>query len=194
MRFYDLTKGQILIDNQPITDFTRESVRGQFGMVLQETWLKTGTIHENIAYGYPDASREQVVEAAKRAHAHRFIEMLPDGYDTVLTDNGSNLSMGQRQLLSISRLFVQLPEMLILDEATSSIDTRTEVLIQQAFDELMIGRTTFIIAHRLSTIQNADIILVMKEGQINEQGNHEALMRQEGFYYQMQMAGSGQSI
>ncbi|MBG9988593.1 ABC transporter ATP-binding protein [Aerococcaceae bacterium DSM 111176] len=194
MRFYDVDSGAIFIDGVNMNDYTRRSVREQFGMVLQETWLKTGTIAENIAYGYPDASREQVVEAAKRAHAHRFIEMLPDGYDTVLTDNGSNLSMGQRQLLSISRLFVQLPEMLILDEATSSIDTRTEVLIQQAFDELMIGRTTFIIAHRLSTIQNADIILVMKEGQIIEQGNHEALMRQEGFYYQMQMAGSGQSI
>lgn len=194
MRFYDVDSGAIFIDGVNMNDFTRRSVREQFGMVLQETWLKTGSIAENIAYGYPNASRDQIIEAAKRAHAHRFIEMLPDGYDTVLTDNGSNLSMGQRQLLSIARLFVQLPEMLILDEATSSIDTRTEVLIQQAFDELMVGRTTFIIAHRLSTIQNADIILVMKEGQIVEQGNHEVLMRQEGFYYEMQMAGSGQSL
>lgn len=194
MRFYDVDSGAIFIDGVNMNDFTRRSVREQFGMVLQETWLKTGSIAENIAYGYPNASRDQIIEAAKRAHAHRFIEMLPDGYDTVLTDNGSNLSMGQRQLLSIARLFVQLPEMLILDEATSSIDTRTEVLIQQAFDELMVGRTTFIIAHRLSTIQNADIILVMKEGQIVEQGNHEGLMRQEGFYYEMQMAGSGQSL
>lgn len=194
MRFYDVDSGAIFIDGVNMNDFTRRSVREQFGMVLQETWLKTGSIAENIAYGYPNASRDQIIEAAKRAHAHRFIEMLPDGYDTVLTDNGSNLSMGQRQLLSIARLFVQLPEMLILDEATSSIDTRTEVLIQQAFDELMVGRTTFIIAHRLSTIQNADIILVMKEGQIVEQGNHEVLMRQEGFYYEIQMAGSGQSL
>lgn len=193
MRFYDVDSGAIFIDDVNMNDYTRRFVREQFGMVLQETWLKTGTIAENIGYGFVNASREQIEQAAKRAHAHRFIEMLPEGYDTQLTDNGSNLSMGQRQLLSIARLFVELPEMLILDEATSSIDTRTEVLIQRAFDTLMVGRTTFIIAHRLSTIQNADIILVMNEGQIIEQGNHAQLMSQEGFYYQMQLAGSGQA-
>ncbi len=192
MRFYDVDAGGILIDGKNMNDYTRQSVREQFGMVLQETWLKTGTIAENIAYGYPDASEEAIVQAAKSAHADRFISMLPDGYQTYLTDNGGNLSTGQRQLISIARLFVELPEMLILDEATSSIDTRTEILIQQAFDELMVGRTTFIIAHRLSTIQNADIILVMKDGQIIEQGNHEELMRQDGFYRQMQLAGAGQ--
>src|SRR5699024_10063724 len=154
MRFYDLDQGQILIDNEPITDFTRESVRKQFGMVLQETWLKGGTIHDNIAYGHPNASREEVVKAAKAAHAHRFIELLPDGYDTVLTSGGAGLSTGQQQLLSIARIFVSIPTMLILDEATSSIDTRTEILIQEAFDRLMRGRTSFIIAHRLSTIMN----------------------------------------
>lgn len=193
MRFYDVDSGAIFIDDVNMNDYTRRFVREQFGMVLQETWLKTGTIAENIGYGFVNASREQIEQAAKRAHTHRFIEMLPEGYDTQLTDNGSNLSMGQRQLLSIARLFVELPEMLILDEATSSIDTRTEVLIQRAFDTLMVGRTTFIIAHRLSTIQNADIILVMNEGQIIEQGNHAQLMSQEGFYYQMQLAGSGQA-
>ncbi|MBG9982548.1 ABC transporter ATP-binding protein [Aerococcaceae bacterium DSM 111020] len=192
MRFYDVDEGAILIDGKDMKQFTRQSVREQFGMVLQETWLKTGTIAENIAYGYPEATEEAIIQAAKSAHADRFIQMLPDGYQTHLTDNGGNLSTGQRQLISIARLFVELPEMLILDEATSSIDTRTEILIQQAFDELMVGRTTFIIAHRLSTIQNADIILVMKDGQIIEQGNHDELMKQNGFYYQMQLAGAGQ--
>lgn len=186
MRFYDLDQGQILIDNQPITDFTRESVRKQFGMVLQETWLKGGTIHENIAYGHPDASREEIIKAAKAAHAHRFIELLPEGYDTVLSNGGSGLSTGQQQLIAIARIFVSIPTMLILDEATSSIDTRTEILIQEAFDRLMRGRTSFIIAHRLSTIMNADMILVMKDGSIVEQGNHDSLMQARGLYYTMQ--------
>lgn len=186
MRFYDLTKGQILIDNQPITDFTRESVRGQFGMVLQETWLKTGSIHENIAYGYPNATRELVIEAAKAAHADHFIRQLPLGYDTMVTDGGDSLSQGQRQLIAIARIFVRIPQMLILDEATSSIDTRTEILIQEAFNNLMEGRTSFVIAHRLSTIQTSDLILVMDAGQIIEQGNHQALMQLKGFYYEMQ--------
>lgn len=190
MRFYDLDQGQILIDNEPITDYTRESVRKQFGMVLQETWLKGGTIHDNIAYGHPTASRAEVVKAAKAAHAHRFIELLPDGYDTILTSGGAGLSTGQQQLLSIARIFVSSPTMLILDEATSSIDTRTEVLIQEAFDRLMRGRTSFIIAHRLSTIMNADMILVMKDGAIVEQGNHDTLMKARGLYYTMQSSRS----
>ncbi|MFL2142562.1 MAG: ABC transporter ATP-binding protein [Ruoffia tabacinasalis] len=190
MRFYDLDQGQILIDNEPITDYTRESVRKQFGMVLQETWLKGGTIHDNIAYGHPAASRAEVVKAAKAAHAHRFIELLPDGYDTVLTSGGAGLSTGQQQLLSIARIFVSIPTMLILDEATSSIDTRTEILIQEAFDRLMRGRTSFIIAHRLSTIMNADMILVMKDGSIVEQGNHDTLMKARGLYYTMQSSRS----
>ncbi|MBA5728270.1 ABC transporter ATP-binding protein [Aerococcaceae bacterium INB8] len=190
MRFYDLDQGQILIDNEPITDFTRESVRKQFGMVLQETWLKGGTIHDNIAYGHPTASRAEVVKAAKAAHAHRFIELLPDGYDTILTSGGAGLSTGQQQLLSIARIFVSIPTMLILDEATSSIDTRTEILIQEAFDRLMRGRTSFIIAHRLSTIMNADMILVMKDGSIVEQGNHDTLMKARGLYYTMQSSRS----
>lgn len=186
MRFYDLTQGQILIDDQPITDFTRESVRGQFGMVLQETWLKTGTIHANIAYGYPNATRELVIEAAKAAHADYFIRQLPQGYDTTVTDGGDSLAQGQRQLLAIARIFVRIPHMLILDEATSSIDTRTEILIQEAFNRLMEGRTSFVIAHRLSTIQTSDLILVMDAGQIIEQGNHHELMQMKGFYYTMQ--------
>lgn len=186
MRFYDLTAGQILIDNQPITDFTRDSVRSQFGMVLQETWLKSGTIHQNIAYGYPNATRELVIEAAQAAHADYFIRQLPNGYDTMVQDGGETLSQGQRQLIAISRLFVRIPQMLILDEATSSIDTRTEILIQEAFNRLMQGRTSFIIAHRLSTIQTADLILVMDKGQIIEQGDHQQLMQMKGLYYNMQ--------
>lgn len=186
MRFYDLDQGQILIDSNPITDYTRESIREQFGMVLQETWIKGGTIHDNIAYGHPDASREQVIKAAKAAHAHRFIELLPEGYDTVLRNEGAGLSTGQQQLIAIARIFVSIPNMLILDEATSSIDTRTEILIQEAFDSLMRGRTSFIIAHRLSTIMNADMILVMKDGSIVEQGNHDTLMKARGLYYTMQ--------
>lgn len=186
MRFYDLDNGQILIDNQPITDFTRQSVREQFGMVLQETWIKGASIRDNIAYGFPDASHEEIVNAAKSAHAHRFIELLPEGYDTILSEGGAGLSTGQQQLISIARIFVSIPRMLILDEATSSIDTRTEILIQQAFSKLMQGRTSFIIAHRLSTIMNSDIILVMKDGNIVEQGNHESLMLHKGLYYTMQ--------
>lgn len=186
MRFYDLNSGQILLDDQPTTDFTRESVRAQFGMVLQETWLKSGTIHDNIAYGYPNATRELVIEAAKAAHADHFIRQLPNGYDTLVTDGGDSLAQGQRQLLSIARIFVKVPHMLILDEATSSIDTRTEILIQEAFNSLMEGRTSFVIAHRLSTIQTADLILVMNQGKIIEQGNHHNLMQMKGFYYQMQ--------
>lgn len=190
MRFYDLDQGQILIDNQPMEDYTRETIRQQFGMVLQETWLKSGTIHENIAYGEPTASREQVINAAKQAHIHHFIKTLPYGYDTYLSDSGESLSVGQRQLLSIARLFVKVPPMLILDEATSSIDTRTELLIQEAFAKLMKGKTSFIIAHRLSTIQNSDVILVMDQGKIIEQGSHEMLMKARGFYYLMQTAQS----
>nr|WP_205423045.1 MULTISPECIES: ABC transporter ATP-binding protein [unclassified Facklamia] len=186
MRFYEVDSGLILIDDESITQYTRESLRQNFGMVLQETWLKTGTIYENIAYGYPNASRESVIQAAKAAHAHHFIEQLPNGYDTYLEDGGENLSIGQQQLLCIARIFINVPQLLILDEATSSIDTRTEILIQKAFDKLMTGRTSFIIAHRLSTIQTADLILVMQDGKIIEQGNHEQLMRQQGLYYQMQ--------
>ena len=160
-------------------------------MVLQETWLKTGTVHDNIAYGHPDASREQVIEAAKAANADFFIRQLPQGYDTYLADAGASLSQGQRQLLTIARIFVKIPNILILDEATSSIDTRTEILIQDAFETLMKGRTSFIIAHRLSTIQSADIILVMVDGDIVEYGNHDSLMAKKGMYYKMQTAQAG---
>lgn len=157
-------------------------------MVLQETWLKTATIHENIAFGRPEASREEVIAAAKAANAHFFIQQLPHGYDTYLADAGDSLSQGQRQLLTIARVFLAIPKILILDEATSSIDTRTEVLIQEAFNKLMVGRTSFIIAHRLSTIQNADIILVLVDGDIVEHGSHQELMQAQGVYYQMQTA------
>ncbi|HEL1596405.1 TPA: ABC transporter ATP-binding protein [Streptococcus suis] len=186
MRFYDVTAGQILLDGVPISQYSREELRRQIGMVLQETWIKSGTIHDNIAYGYPNATRELVIEAAKAANADFFIRQLPQGYDTVLADGGEGLSQGQRQLLSIARVFVKIPKILILDEATSSIDTRTEILVQEAFAKLMEGRTSFIIAHRLSTIQSADLILVMVDGKIVEQGNHEALMAEQGVYYQMQ--------
>ncbi|WP_032511950.1 ABC transporter ATP-binding protein [Streptococcus suis] len=186
MRFYDVTAGQILLDGVPISQYGREDLRRQIGMVLQETWIKSGTIHDNIAYGYPNATRELVIEAAKAANADFFIRQLPQGYDTVLADGGEGLSQGQRQLLSIARVFVKIPKILILDEATSSIDTRTEILVQEAFAKLMEGRTSFIIAHRLSTIQSADLILVMVDGKIVEQGNHEALMAEQGVYYQMQ--------
>ncbi|MGV3241503.1 ABC transporter ATP-binding protein [Streptococcus suis] len=186
MRFYDVTAGQILLDGVPINQYSREDLRRQIGMVLQETWIKSGTIHDNIAYGYPNATRELVIEAAKAANADFFIRQLPQGYDTVLADGGEGLSQGQRQLLSIARVFVKIPKILILDEATSSIDTRTEILVQEAFAKLMEGRTSFIIAHRLSTIQSADLILVMVDGKIVEQGNHEALMAEQGVYYQMQ--------
>jgi ABC-type multidrug transport system, ATPase and permease components len=163
-------------------------------MVLQDVWLKSGTIHDNIAYGYPDADRETIIEAAKAAHAHKFITALPDGYDTVLSDGGLNLSKGEQQLLSIARIFVSVPNVLILDEATSSIDTRTEIEIQKAFHKLMEGRTSFIIAHRLSTIQDSDLILVMQDGQVVEQGNHHELIEKEGLYYQMQMARSIEAV
>ncbi|HEM3897408.1 TPA: ABC transporter ATP-binding protein [Streptococcus suis] len=186
MRFYDVTAGQIVLDGVPIRQYSREDLRRQIGMVLQETWIKSGTIHDNIAYGYPNATRELVIEAAKAANADFFICQLPQGYDTVLADGGEGLSQGQRQLLSIARVFVKIPKILILDEATSSIDTRTEILVQEAFAKLMEGRTSFIIAHRLSTIQSADLILVMVDGKIVEQGNHEALMAEQGVYYQMQ--------
>ena len=186
MRFYDVTAGQIVLDGVPISQYSREDLRRQIGMVLQETWIKSGTIHDNIAYGYPNATRELVIEAAKAANADFFIRQLPQGYDTVLADGGEALSQGQRQLLSIARVFVKIPKILILDEATSSIDTRTEILVQEAFAKLMEGRTSFIIAHRLSTIQSADLILVMVDGKIVEQGNHRELMKEQGVYYQMQ--------
>ena len=188
MRFYPLDKGEISLDGVPISAYSRESLRKQIGMVLQETWLKSATVHDNIAYGYPNATRELVIEATKAANADFFIRQLPQGYDTYLADAGESLSQGQRQLLAIARIFVRLPRILILDEATSSIDTRTELLIQEAFEKLMQGRTSFIIAHRLSTIQDADIILVMAEGAIVEQGNHAQLMAAKGPYYQMQMS------
>lgn len=186
MRFYDVTAGQIALDGVPISQYSREDLRRQIGMVLQETWIKSGTIHDNIAYGYLNATRELVIEAAKAANADFFIRQLPQGYDTVLADGGEALSQGQRQLLSIARVFVKIPKILILDEATSSIDTRTEILVQEAFAKLMEGRTSFIIAHRLSTIQSADLILVMVDGKIVEQGNHRELMKKQGVYYQMQ--------
>lgn len=193
MRFYDLDKGQLRLDGRSITDYTRESLRKQIGMVLQETWLEVGTIHDNIAYGNPKASREEVIAAAKAANADFFINQLPQGYDTYLSDAGQSLSQGQRQLLTIARIFVNLPKILILDEATSSIDTRTELLIQEAFAKLMKGRTSFIIAHRLSTIENADLILVMNNGDIVEHGTHEQLMQAKGMYYQMQTAQKTQN-
>lgn len=187
MRFYDVNSGAILVDGTEIRDATRHSLRKSFGMVLQDTWLKAGTIRDNIAYGRPDASEEDVIAAAKAAHAHSFIRRLPDGYDTVITENGGNISQGQKQLLCIARVMLggengELPPMLILDEATSSIDTRTEIKIQSAFARLMNGRTSFIVAHRLSTIQEADVILVMKDGHIIEQGTHEELLKKQGFY------------
>lgn len=188
MRFYDVDQGQLSLDHEAVNSYSLESYRKQFGMVLQETWLKVGTVHENIAFGRPDASREEVVQAAKAANADFFIQQLPDGYDTYLADAGDSLSQGQRQLLTIARVFLAVPKILILDEATSSIDTRTELLIQEAFHKLMMGRTSFVIAHRLSTIENADLILVMVDGNIVEYGNHTELMAQKGIYYKMQTA------
>lgn len=182
MRFYDVNEGSIRVDGTDIRDITRGSLRTSFGMVLQETWLKVGTIRENIAMGNPDATLEEVIAAAKAAHAHSFIKRLPQGYDTVIGEGGGSLSQGQKQLLCIARVMLGLPPMLILDEATSSIDTRTEIRIQKAFHTMMEGRTSFIVAHRLSTIQEADIILVMKDGNIIEQGNHESLLAAGGFY------------
>ena len=188
MRFYDVDQGQLRLDHEAVDSYSLASYRKQFGMVLQETWLKVGTVHENIAFGRPDASREEVVQAAKAANADFFIQQLPDGYDTFLADAGDSLSQGQRQLLTIARVFLAVPKILILDEATSSIDTRTELLIQDAFHKLMVGRTSFVIAHRLSTIENSDLILVMVEGNIVEHGNHTELMAQRGVYYKMQTA------
>ena len=185
MRFYDVNAGSIKVEDIDIREMTRKSLRAGYGMVLQETWLKTGTIRENIAMGRPDATEEEIVEAAKASHIHNYIRRLPKGCDTWITEDGGGLSQGQKQLLCIARVMLCRPPMLILDEATSSIDTRTEIKIQQAFAKLMEGRTTFIVAHRLSTIREADVILVMKDGKIIEQGNHEVLMKKEGFYHHL---------
>ena len=182
MRFYDVNSGSIKVSGTDIRDVTRASLRGSYGMVLQDTWLRAGTVRENIAYGKPDATMDEVIAAAKAAHAHSFIRRLPKGYDTVIAEDGGNISQGQKQLLCIARVMLCLPPMLILDEATSSIDTRTEVRIQKAFARMMQGRTSFIVAHRLSTIREADVILVMKDGHIVEQGNHDQLLAQGGFY------------
>jgi len=182
MRFYDVKAGEILVSGYPIKEVKRDSLRSMYGMVLQDTWLKTGTIRENIAYGRPDASFEEIVEAAKTAHAHSFIKRLPQGYETQVSEDGEGISQGEKQLLSIARVMLTLPPMLILDEATSSIDTRTEIKIQKAFAKMMEGRTSFIVAHRLSTIKEADCILVMNNGQIIEQGTHDELLKKGGFY------------
>ena len=185
MRFYDADSGCIKVSGEDIKGITRESLRRNYGMVLQETWLKHGTIKENISYGKPDATEEEIIEAAKLTHAHSFIKRMPDGYDTVIGEDGGNLSQGQKQLLCITRVILSLPPMLILDEATSSIDTRTEIRIQKTFQKMMKGRTSFIVAHRLSTIKEADVILVMKAGKIIEQGTHEELLKKGGFYYEL---------
>lgn len=185
MRFYDVRSGSIKVSGHDIRNITRESLRKNYGMVLQETWLKRGTVRDNIRMGKPEATEEEVISAAKASHAHSFIKRLPDGYDTVIGEDGGSLSAGQKQLLCIARVMLCLPPMLILDEATSSIDTRTEIKIQQAFAKMMKGRTSFIVAHRLSTIQEADVILVMRDGKIIEQGNHEELLRRGGFYRQL---------
>ena len=185
MRFYDVDQGTIRVDGTDIRNMTRESLRAGYGMVLQETWLKSASIRENIAYGKPDAAEEEIIEAARKAHAHSFIMRMPEGYDTVISDDGGNLAQGQKQLLCIARVMLCLPPMLILDEATSSIDTRTEIMIQEAFARMMEGRTSFIVAHRLSTIREADTILVMKNGRIIEQGSHEELLAQKGFYSEL---------
>ena len=191
MRFYDIDAGKIYVSGHDVKEITKDSLRANFGMVLQDTWLKSGTMAENIAYGKPEATRAEIIEAAKAAHAHGFIKRMSDGYDTVISEDGGNLSQGQKQLLCIARVMLKLPPILILDEATSSIDTRTEIKIQEAFQKMMEGRTSFIVAHRLSTIREADIILVMKDGNIVEQGNHEELLARNGFYaklYQSQFA------
>ncbi len=182
MRFYEPDDGVIRVSGTDIKHITRKSLRGSYGMVLQETWLRSATIRENICMGKPDASEDEMIRAAKAAHAHSFIRRLPDGYDTLITEDGGNLSQGQKQLLCIARVMLCLPPMLILDEATSSIDTRSEMKIQNAFATMMRGRTSFIVAHRLSTIESADVILVMKDGKVIEQGPHEELLRQKGFY------------
>lgn len=188
MRFYDIDSGSIKIEGKNINDITRKSIRENFGMVLQETWLKNASIRDNIAFGKPDATFEEIEAAAKEAYADSFIKRLPDGYDTIVTEGGENLSAGQRQLLCIARIMIVLPPMLILDEATSSIDTMTEARISKAFDKMMTGRTSFVVAHRLSTIKNADVILVLKDGHIIEQGNHNELMEMKGFYYELNNA------
>ena len=191
MRFYDIDGGSISVDGEDIRNITRNSLRTSYGMVLQDTWLKHGTIRDNIIVGKPDATQEEIIAAAKASHAHSFIRRLPEGYNTVIGEDGGSLSQGQKQLLCITRVMLALPPMLILDEATSSIDTRTEIKIQKAFATMMEGRTSFIVAHRLSTIQNADVILVMKDGHIIEQGNHKQLLKKGGFYaklYQSQFA------
>ena len=185
MRFYDVDQGAICVEGSDIRDITRKSLRASYGMVLQDTWLKKGTIRDNITVGKPDASEEEIIAAAKKSHAHSFIRRLPEGYDTVIGEDGGSLSQGQKQLLCITRVMLSLPPMLILDEATSSIDTRTEIKIQKAFAAMMEGRTSFIVAHRLSTIQNADVILVMKDGHIIEQGNHRELLEKKGFYAEL---------
>ena len=185
MRFYDVNSGQIRVDGQDVRSITRKSLRENYGMVLQETWLKSGTIRENIAYGKPDATDEEIIAAAKKSHAHSFIRRMPQGYDTVISEEGGNLSQGQKQLLCITRVMLCLPPMLILDEATSSIDTRTEIKIQEAFARMMEGRTSFIVAHRLSTIREADRILVMRDGRIIEQGTHRELLEKKGFYAEL---------
>lgn len=185
MRFYDVTDGEITVDGQNIKDVTRHSLRKNYGMVLQETWLKSGTVKENITMGNPDATDEEIIAAAKSTHAHSFIKRLPNGYDTVLGEDGGSLSEGQKQLLCITRIMLCLPPMLILDEATSSIDVKTEMHIQHAFKRLMVGRTSFVVAHRLSTIKHSDVILVMKDGNIIEHGNHKELLNRKGFYYEL---------
>lgn len=185
MRFYDVNEGAILVSDTDIRNMTRKSLRNNYGMVLQETWLRSGTIRDNIVMGKPDATEEEVIAAAKASHAHSFIKRLPDGYDTIVAEDGGNLSQGQKQLLCIARVMLCMPPMLILDEATSSIDTRTEMKVQEAFARMMKGRTSFIVAHRLSTIREADVILVMKDGNIIEQGNHEELLQKNGFYAQL---------
>lgn len=190
MRFYDVNQGAITVDGTDIREFTRASLRENYGMVLQETWLKSGTIAENIAYGRPDATMKEIEEAAKASYAHNFIRRLKDGYQTIIAEDGGNLSQGQKQLLCIARVMLCLPPMLILDEATSSIDTRMEVRIQRAFHKMMQGRTSFIVAHRLSTIREADVILVMKDGDIIEQGTHEELLAQGGFYHKLYFSGN----
>ena len=185
MRFYDLNEGRILVDGHDIKEFTREDLRNNFGMVLQDAWLFSGTIMENIRYGRLNATDDEVISAAKAAYAHRFIQTLPDGYNMIINEEATNISQGQKQLLTIARAILSNPKILILDEATSSVDTRTEILIQKAMENLMKGRTSFIIAHRLSTIRDADLILVMKDGDIVEQGSHKELLERGGFYAEL---------